>query len=237
MEQDRHVRRSGADYAQAWADLLPVGLAWPRDPDSDLMRYVRGQAEIWGGKVDPRAADLLEIESDPRFTLELLGEWERAFGLPDPCIPVVQTIPERHKALVDRITQVGGQSRAFFTGIAARLGYSITITEYHAFQFGLSSFGGSRGKFNPPNMRFVWTIRVTGARLTRFQFGQSSFGRDSFLEIRRAEDLECMFNRLKPAHTKLFFNYQPDVPEVVQTHFEFGASSFGEDPFLRLSSG
>jgi len=233
---DAFIRRDGEDYAHAFEALLPTGEAWSRDPASTLMQLVRGQAEIWGATVDPRAADLLQIETDPRYTLELLGEWERAYGLPDPCVPVVQTLPERRARLAQKIAMQGGQSRAFFIGVAASLGYAITITEYVPFQFGLSSFGGSHGRFNPPAMRFCWTVHVTGARLTRFQFGASSFGRDSFLEIRKAEDLECIFGRLKPAHTQLFFDYAPATPAVVERRFDFGASSFGRDPLLRLTT-
>jgi len=205
---DGFIRRDGEDYAQAFARLLPTGEAWSRDPDGVLMQLVRGQAKIWGAVVDPRAADLLQVEADPRLTYELLSDWERAYGLPDPCVPVVQTLPERRQALVQKIAMQGGQSRAFFIGIAASLGYAITIKEYVPFQFGLSSFGGSHGRFNPPAMRFVWRVSVKAGRLTRFRFGASSFGRDSFLSVRRAEDLECIFSRLKPAHTTLFFDYQ-----------------------------
>ncbi len=118
-------------------------------------------------------------------------------------MPVVQTLPERRQRLAQKIAMQGGQSRAFFIGVAASLGYAIAITEYVPFQFGLSSFGGSHGKLNPPGFRYCWTVTVSGARLTRFQFGASSFGRDSLLSIRKAEDLECIFGRLKPAHTKL----------------------------------
>lgn len=231
---DAFIRRDGDDYAEAFAALLPTGEAWSRDPDSTLMQLVRGQAEIWGAVVDPRAADLLQIETDPRFTLELLGEWERAYGLPDPCIPVVQTLPERRRALAQKIAMQGGQSRAFFIGVAASLGYVITITEYRAAQFGLSSFGGSRGRLNPPRFRYVWTVRVTGNRLARARFGLSSFGRDPLLSIRRAEDLECLFGRLKPAHSKMFFSYG-EPARVLQQRANFGGSTFGGDPLLRLN--
>lgn len=236
MSSDTFIRRDGEDYAEAFARLLPTGEAWSRDPDGCLMQLVRGQAEIWGAVVDPRAADLLEIETDPRFTLELLAEWERAYGLPDPCVPVVQTLPERRQRLAQKIAMQGGQSRAFFIGIAASLNYAITIKEYVPFQFGLSSFGGSHGRMNPPGFRYCWTVSVTGARLTRFQFGASSFGRDPLLSIRKAEDLECIFGRIKPAHTLLFFDYGAPVPSVRQQRFSFGASTFGEDPLLRLTS-
>lgn len=234
MADDLFIRRSADDYAQALADLLPTGPAWERDPEEALMQLIQGLSGVWA-LVDGRAADLLFIETDPRYTRELLTDWERAFGLPDPCIPVVQTLPERRAALVAKITMVGAQSRAFFIGIAASLGYAITIKERVPFQFGLSSFGGSHGRLNPPGMRFVWSVAVTGKRLTRFSFGASSFGRDSLLEIRRAEDLECILRRLKPAHTLLFFDYST-ATITVSERFSFGTSTFGQDPLLRLTT-
>src|SRR6187200_2901675 len=110
---DKHVRRDGPDdYVAPLLNEFPQGLAWPRETDSVFYRTVRGLAQIWS-YVDGRFADLLEIESDPRKTVELLPDWERAWGLPDPCWPVVQTIEERQQQLVFKITYKGGQSRAF----------------------------------------------------------------------------------------------------------------------------
>ncbi len=203
---DVWVQRTSVEFAAAIAGELPSGSAWPRDSDSGLMRWVAGCAQIWGD-VSVRAATLLTVESDPRYTFEMLPDWERAFGLPDPCVPVVQTLPERRVALVNKMTTQGGQSREYFIGVAADLGYTITIREFRPFQFGLSSFGGSRGRFFLPSARFYWKVTITGPRLTRFQFGSSSFGRDSFLEIRRAEDLECIFTRWQPAHAQVLFDY------------------------------
>src|SRR5499427_5061679 len=100
---DRHVRRSGDDYAVGMNNLLPQGLAWPRWPNTVLQNVVQGLAQIWGF-VDSRAADLLERESDPRQTIELLPDWERNWGLPDPCYQGPSTIGERQTALVGRMT-------------------------------------------------------------------------------------------------------------------------------------
>ena len=88
MERDRHVRRDGNDYAQALANCCRAGLAWPREPDSVLMKTVSGLAQVFG-YVDSRAGDLLERETDPRITLEMLHDWERNWGLPDECFPNV----------------------------------------------------------------------------------------------------------------------------------------------------
>ena len=79
------------------AALLPIGPAWPREYDSTLMALIGGLSQIWGD-VDGRAADLLETESDPRTTVELLPDWERAWGLPDPCVKAAA----RHRRAASR---------------------------------------------------------------------------------------------------------------------------------------
>ena len=82
---DTWVQRSAGDYASAIENELPTGEAWSRDPDGGLMRWVDGCAQIWGD-VAAAAALLLVTEADSRFTTQLLPDWERAFGLPDPCL-------------------------------------------------------------------------------------------------------------------------------------------------------
>jgi uncharacterized protein YmfQ (DUF2313 family) len=96
---DRHIRRSGDEYRDAFLTLLPQGQAWPKHSiDSVLWQASDGLCKFWG-YVDGRAADLLERESDPRTTVEILPEWERAFGLPDPCYSAPQTIADRQREL------------------------------------------------------------------------------------------------------------------------------------------
>jgi uncharacterized protein YmfQ (DUF2313 family) len=217
---DRHVRRSGSDYAAAFLTLLPQGQAWPRHPESTLVQACTGLSDYWGF-VDGRAGDLLERESDPRQTIELLPDWERNWGLPDPCYTGPLSIHDRQVALILRMTMLGGQSRQFFIDVAAFLGYTITITEYAPFMAGVSNCGDTRtppldpnplvGDFRwyigPPELRFYWTIHITGARLTWFRSSQGQGGVDHHLEIGLAEDLECLMQRWKPGHTQIVFDY------------------------------
>ncbi|HWJ72602.1 MAG TPA: putative phage tail protein [Kaistia sp.] len=202
------LRRSGDDYADGFAALLPTGAAWPREPDAVLMLLVRGLAEEWA-RVDGRAADLLAREADPRATLELLSEWEAAFGLPDPCVAEPLTIEDRRASLTGKMTLEGGQSLAFFLQVAADLGYSISIREHAPFMFGVSRFGdtGKRWEIAPPEMRFVWTIKVGSPRLSWFRFGSGRFGVDHHLTIGLATDLECRIGQYAPAHTLVVFDY------------------------------
>src|SRR5262245_40164597 len=223
---DRHVRRSGDDYAVALAALLPVGQAWPREPESVLMRAIRGLAQVFG-YVDARAADLLERESDPRKTIELLPDWERNWALPDPCFKSTQTIEERQKMLVFKMTLLGAQDRQWFIDISKWLGYDITISEWAPFTAGVSQVGDTRGmelwndrpgshpelmddfrwEIGSPEMRFYWQVHVHKAPLMWFRVGSGQAGVDPHLRIGFAEDLECLLRRWKPAQTDLVFDY------------------------------
>jgi uncharacterized protein YmfQ (DUF2313 family) len=211
------VRHDAGDYQQGFSDLLPTGPAWPRDDDTALMRLLAGLSEIWGGEVDGRAADLIERESDPRATLTLLPEWERAFGLPDPCLSEPLTIPDRQKALANRMTTEGGQSRAFFIATALALGYQISIREFAPFMAGISRCGDTRAtgsalefyahEIGAPEMRFYWVIKVGTTRVTWFRCGSGECGVDPHVRIALATDLECVMRRWKPAHTEIVFDY------------------------------
>jgi uncharacterized protein YmfQ (DUF2313 family) len=238
---DRHIRRTGDDYGGAFVGLLPQGPAWPRQPGSTLDLACRGLAYYWGD-VDRRAGDLLEQESDPRKTIELLPDWERNWGLPDPCYTAPQTIGERQLALVMRMTMEGAQSRAFFIEVAASIGYTITISEYRVFVVGIDRCGdnriygdGSNPMYNewgnpvldvrgvpvaegelsawpnyglgPPANRFYWTVHVDQAKLVWFRCASGQCGVDPHLRIGLADDLECLLNRWKPAHTQIIFDY------------------------------
>jgi uncharacterized protein YmfQ (DUF2313 family) len=144
---DRHVRRSGDDYAEALANLLPVGAAWPREAGRIIMKVVRGLAQIFGF-VDSRAADLLERESDPRATVELLPDWERNWALPDPCFAEALTVAERQKMLVMKMTLLGAQSRQFFIDTMRWVGHDIyEIKEWAPFMAGVSRVGDTRDEY------------------------------------------------------------------------------------------
>jgi len=220
---DRHVRRSGDDYARAFLTLLPQGQAWPRHPESVLVRACNGLSDYWGF-VDGRAADLLETESDPRLTIELLPDWERNWGLPDPCFfGTQQTMADRRRILMLKMTLLGGQSREFFVHIMSLLGYEITISEYAPYMTGISRVGDTsreeaeagghagnmRWYLGPEEMRFYWAIGVGQVNLTWFRTGPigGECGVDPHLTIGLGGAVPCFLDRIKPAHTQIVFDY------------------------------
>jgi uncharacterized protein YmfQ (DUF2313 family) len=139
---EKWVQRTSADYARGWNNLLPTGPAWPRDLTTELQKFITGQSGIWGNPVESNAALLLNVESDPRSTNIMLPEWERAWGLPDICIPIPPTnVVLRDTNLVAKMTFIGSQDRAFFIAQAAAFGQNVTIREYAPYMCGVSKTG------------------------------------------------------------------------------------------------
>jgi len=211
---DRQVRRSGDDFVPALIDLLPEGQAWPVwDSESNIIKWIEGSSQIWGD-VDGRSDDLLVRENDPRQTLELLPDWERNFGLPDKCVAEPLTLDARRKQLVHRMTMQGGQSRQFFLDTADYYDIKISVIEHSPYMCGVSRVGDTWGmtdsghprwELGPATMRFYWTIGVGKPRIRWFRCGWNGgeVGVDHHLEIGLTTDLQCLFERLKPAHVEL----------------------------------
>lgn len=192
-----------AAYLTFLQSLLPPGQAWSFDHLSMFTRVLNVAAgEL--ARIHARADDLLN-EADPRNTLEMMGDWERNYGLPDLCTGDIETLQERRRALVQKVTGTGGQSKAYFQAIAETLGYQIVIDEYRPFIAGISRCGDVLNGGH--DVRYHWRVRVLGPRLTYFRAGTSRCG-EKLMSIRRAEDLECILRRLKPAHTNLIFAYE-----------------------------
>lgn len=112
------------DYIAEFQALLPSGAAMPRAPDSVQTEFARAMAAEFA-RVDERAAQLL-LEMDPRTTTELVADWERITGLPDPCLDSAPTtLAGRRAAIVSRLIARGdgGPSVPSLTDIIVALGY------------------------------------------------------------------------------------------------------------------
>lgn len=199
------IRGSVDYYRQQLQAVLLRGLAWPRDDEANLTKLLDGLA-VEFARAHGRSIDLM-IEADPRATRELLPEWEAFAGLPDECSAgLATTVQERRAALVAKLTSRGGQSVAYFLGIAQKLGYEISIREIRPFICGRSRTGRDY-LGGPASNRHYWRVTVHGPRITPFKTGVSRCG-EKLGKITRAEDLECILQRLKPAHTVLVVAYQ-----------------------------
>lgn len=192
---------SRADYLSQLQSLLPQGPAWPREPDALLTRMLDGFAEEFA-RIDARADQLID-EADPRTTYELLADWERVAGLPGHCAALAAvdlTVEQRRAALVAKLTERGGQSRAYFIALAARLGFTVTITEYHEW----SVLDDVEAALAGPEWNFAWAVNAPLNTVVEWTV-------ESDVEMPFAvwgnELLECAITEDKPAHTVALFVY------------------------------
>ncbi|MEJ0020740.1 MAG: putative phage tail protein [Acetobacteraceae bacterium] len=190
------------DFRQGAGGAIPRGYAWNASPDT-----VQGQT--WGGiagavqQLHARAGVLSEQESDPGRAVELLADWEHAYGLPDHCTPFNATIQQRQAALVARIASQGGQSIAYYVAVAAALGYSITITEFRPFRVSRSRVGDAL--LGEPWLH-TWRVNAPSVTMQYFRVGRSAVGER--LRTWGNGELQCRLGELAPAHTVLQFAYR-----------------------------
>ncbi len=192
------MAHSAEDYLLSLQQLIPEGQAWPRETDAVLTRLLAGMAEE-PARVEARSEALVE-EADPRETVELLPDWERVAGLPDECTAAAETIGQRQQALVARLTARGGQSPRYFIDLAAALGFEIEIVERRPFRSGFSHSGDPLGG---DGWMFVWEVHLAEITQRFFLSGQGHAGEP--LSTWGNAILECLFEKLKPAHTILRF--------------------------------
>lgn len=190
-----------ADYLHQLQALLPPGPAWSRD-DAATITHLLGALALELARVDGRAWQILE-EADPRTVAELFGDWERVAGLPAACAVAfggTQTVAQRRAALVGKLTTLGGQSPAYYVGLAAALGYAITITEFHAHTVGDDVDYPLYGEA----WNFAWQVNAALNTVTEITVESTV---DDPLAAWGNALLECVINRLKPAHTAVLFSY------------------------------
>ena len=192
---------SRADYLSQLQALLPQGPAWPREPAALLTRLLDAFAEEFS-RVDARA-DLILTESDPRTTYELLYDWERVAGLPGTCAllaGVNLTVEQRRAALVAKLTERGGQSRAYFIALAARHGFTVTITEHHEW----SVNDDVEAALNGADWNFAWQINAPLNTVIDMTVASNV---DTPFAVWGNALLECALSKDKPAHTVALFAY------------------------------
>ena len=194
---------SAQDYTQGYVNLLPRGKVWPKSPGSSQYALMSALA-LTAQRLDARAQTLL-VDAFPATTVELLPEWELTLGLPDPCDGPDQTVEQRQAHVISKFVNAGGQSKPYFLGVLARLGYpDATITEYAPFR---ADIDHADGFLYDETWIYHWTINLPELSVYYFE-GDVSFA-DEFLETVSDGAVECVLETLKPAHTTLDFTNNP----------------------------
>jgi uncharacterized protein YmfQ (DUF2313 family) len=187
------------DFLHALQDLLPRGRAWPRDSDTNLTALLRGLA-LAQSTAHLRQTALIP-DAFPQSTEELLPDWERSLGLPDPCLGPTPLLSERRAQIIARLTNSGGQSVEFFIQYGETLiNDAITITEFSPYHVGmpvgLPIYGVA--------WAFHWEVTIPAFPIHYFTVGVDTAG-DPLADW-QSQAIICEFQRLKPGHTTLSFN-------------------------------
>lgn len=192
---------SAEQYGEHILALLPRGRAWTREEGSVLRALAEGLG-LELAAVDLRA-ETLRQEVDPFRTSALLADWERVLGLPDPCIGRVLTVDERRALVLARLAARGGQSRTFYQGLAASLGFEVQIVEHPIWR----CTSRCDEPINTEEWAHTWSVRAPLDTITVFRCTSPC---DQPLRSWGNDALECAIERVAPAHTHLLFEYIPD---------------------------
>lgn len=193
----------GADaYARMLKALLPRGALWRLESDSVISRVLLAIGDELA-RIDTRADDFLR-EIHPPTTSELLADFERTYGLPDPCLGESPSTAQRVASLLAKIASTGGQTPAYYIGIAEALGFTITIDEFH--------YHDVEDDVDDPitGEEWVFTWRVNSALETVIHLSVEDTVDDALAWFGN-EQLECVLEELKPAHTTILFAYDEVV--------------------------
>lgn len=173
---------TAADYVRALQGLLPRGLIWTRVAARRLTRLLGGLADELA-RVHNRASALMD-EADPQTTTELLPDWERTVGLPEPGDVLAATPADRRAGVVAKLRAQGGAAAEYFEAVAAKLGVTAVVTEplawLHVWQVAAPAVVDRMACNDPCNSAVV------------------SFG-DLGLRLR------ALFTRIKPGHTRIYW--------------------------------
>jgi len=140
-------------------------------------------------------------EYNPKNTTALIEEWEEFVGIPDSCIPVASTLEQRRKNILLKLAGINATTAKQFKNIASILGYSIEVSN----GVSISTFPLTLPFLLISDASAPFTIVIT------LPISAQTSGFPLTLPFSLSEQepviLNCLFNKLKPANTQLFFRY------------------------------
>jgi uncharacterized protein YmfQ (DUF2313 family) len=224
------VTTLGDQYGLQLLKLLPPGAAWSRDPTTiagkfwaaigDGLARIEAAALSLLDEADPRTtvqmipewyAQLGIVPGNNQFVgytvdttlttvdTALVTSDETLIGLLLGASPNLTTT-QSQAFITAQVNAVGGQSQTYFIGLAAQLGYTISIVTY---QRAVADGLVADGTLYEDDWCYAWTVKITVAptgfvKPTRADAPGTAPGRNPF---------EQLFRRLAPAHTYVLFDY------------------------------
>lgn len=191
---------SKEEHAQANANFLPNGVVFAaKNIQGTNLRDLLNGLAIEFQRCEQLMTDI-SSESDIRTTQSFIEEWEHAVGIPDGCFDTSGSIEDRRLHVLIKLLEPGINTAQDYIDLAAMLGYTITITHLEEMEFYPPYDVPITLIYGIPESRYVWIVTGDGVVANvppydvPFSLGTST-----------ATLLQCLFNKLKPAYTKIIF--------------------------------
>lgn len=169
----------------------------------------------------------LAVELNPFTTEQLIEEWERACGLPDPCLPKATTLEERRAWVIFRLAKRKWTTAGDWHDLAALFGLTISITPGWYVQRPALYDARYPKRYDrfPKLGRFRVYIDVDGMNFGGYDYGKDGRG-DGYpvpygLSVQGLDGFMCMIDRVRPANVVVIWNQFPTTDERVCTRRTF----------------
>lgn len=189
---------------------IPQGIGWLAWRTVGKTAYKLMEAIGQSFEDATRALCRMATELDPRTTVEMLPEWERALSLPDSCLPEADTVEERRAWIMFRLAKRRWTTAQDWYELAELFGLQITITP--GWEVQKPALYGTcyphRYDLFPKLGRFRVYIDLIGvewhgyAYSYPFEYGQT---------FPNFQIFQCILERVRPASVVILWNTYPEI--------------------------
>lgn len=203
-------------YKRIVEDLWPTGLAWRQvREEGSFLNKMSCLLSSEVQRIDERIADLVR-EADPKTTFEMIDDWEEFLNIPDECTPedYDPSLFERRLRICQKLLTGGGQTAEFYILIAGQLGYDtdvLDVKDFKDFRVGSSQVGDRLTNGSNPATGWAYTFAIVAPAtlIRKFTVSQSTVGER--LVLVSNDELQCVIEKFKPAHTNVIFSFDDSV--------------------------
>ena len=186
--------------------LLPPGRAFTREPDANMTKLLEAVAEMFAS-AESLAVELRNQSADPLIATAMLPDWERLLGLPDDCTADLDlSIPQRQRMAFARLTELGGQSRAYFIALAEAYGEPGCTIDDGFLQMTCND-DCNDALYSLADV-FTWRVNIPRP-IDQVEAMTCNSDCNDALASFSLSLAECPISERKPAHTQVIFAYAP----------------------------
>ncbi len=212
--------RGTDEFRCSLVGLMPRGFAWHMGKDGNWWRLFSAYAEGFLAVYDMFRS--LVAEADPSTT-SCFGTWEYELGLPINGLERDSANGRRDE--IFRIARKAGDNTVpYFKSLAALFGANAQIYEYWK---NPGNFDGV--DFGDDNPNFYWMVEIE-AEPDDWTVCTCNDTCNDYLALWWNGPLEGLFDKVKPAHTKVVYSYVN--PGIMGLLTEDGESILTEDDFV-----